>query len=384
MSFRRFRVVSIFVLALLLVAAIFISDGTAQDVGSGGIGGRPAFPRKDNPRSESIFIHTLEPGSSVNEGVNVINNSDSTSTVLVYPTDSIVSSGGAFACEQLVEEKNEVGSWITMSKNEVTLDSADSEIVPFTITIPANTSVGEHNGCIVVQGKLPPEQTEQGIGLSFRTAVRVAILVPGEIVKDLEITSFSSNVGKDKVTLTPEITNTGNVSVDADIQTTLKYFFGMTASQVGGQFPVLRDQTGEWNFDHDRPFWGGLFKAEVTAQYDDNLDSYIGDETSSIKTLQYPSHWQFVMPHPLALLIELMVLIIIIFAVYDLIKRNKQHRDIKNSWRNHTIAASDTIKSLAKAYDISWKKLAKANGIKAPYTLEQGSIIKVPKKSNKS
>lgn len=28
----------------------------------GGFGGRPAYPREDNARTESIFIHTLEPG----------------------------------------------------------------------------------------------------------------------------------------------------------------------------------------------------------------------------------------------------------------------------------------------------------------------------------
>lgn len=376
MTSRGFKLIPILVLILSL--ALFFGYSVAQDVGSGGIGGRPAFPREDNPRSESIFIHTLEPGSSVEEAVNVINNSDSSSAVLVYPTDSAVASGGAFTCEQLVDERDEVGSWITMSKNEVTLESAGSEVVPFTITVPTSADVGEHNGCIVIQGKTPPEQTDQGIGLSFRTALRVAILVPGDISKNLEITGFSSNVGKDKITLTPEIMNTGNVSVDTDIQTTLKYFFGSTVSQVGGQFPVLRDQMGEWNFDHGRPFWGGWYKANVSAQYDDNLDSFIGDDVSSTKTLEYPSHWLFIMPHILALLIEIALFLFIIFIIFGLLKRSRQKKTIKHSWRSHTVTSSDDIKSLAKAHSISWKKLAKANDIKPPYTLNQGSTIKVP------
>ncbi len=383
MTSRNFKFM--IALVILLAAASFAGHSTAQDVGSGGIGGRPAFPREDNPRSESIFIHALEPGASVEEGINVINNSGETSTVLTYPTDSAVASGGAFTCEQLVDERNEVGSWITMSKDDVTLESAGSEIVPFTITVPAGADVGEHNGCIVIQGKSPTEQTEQGIGLSFRTAIRVAILVPGnnskdDISKDLEITGFSSSVGNDKVTLTPQITNTGNVSVDTDIQTYLKYFFGLTASRVGGQFPVLRNQTGEWNFDHAQPFWGGWYKAEVTAQYDDNPDSFIGDSASSMRVLEYPSHWLFVMPHALALLIELLVILFIMLTIYSINKRFKLRRDVKHTWHNHTVTSSDNIKSLAKARSVSWKKLAKANGIKPPYTLRTGSTIKIPPK----
>jgi hypothetical protein len=33
----------------------------------GGFGGRPAYPREDNARTESIFIHTLEPGITQKE-----------------------------------------------------------------------------------------------------------------------------------------------------------------------------------------------------------------------------------------------------------------------------------------------------------------------------
>lgn len=35
----------------------------AEAIEYGGFGGRPAYPRTDNARTESVFIHTLEPGA---------------------------------------------------------------------------------------------------------------------------------------------------------------------------------------------------------------------------------------------------------------------------------------------------------------------------------
>lgn len=119
----------------------------------GGFGGRPAFPRADNPRTESIFVHTLEPGAVQKEGVTVINNSTETKTVFVYAADSTPSTGGAFACKQFAEEQTDVGSWIKLEKNEIKLAAGSTQMIPFTITIPNNASVGEHNGCILIQEK---------------------------------------------------------------------------------------------------------------------------------------------------------------------------------------------------------------------------------------
>ena len=71
----------------------------------------------------------------------------------MYAADSTPSTDGAVACEQFVEEKNDVGAWITLAKTEVTLAPATNEIIPFTITIPSTAGVGEHSGCVFVQEK---------------------------------------------------------------------------------------------------------------------------------------------------------------------------------------------------------------------------------------
>jgi tripartite-type tricarboxylate transporter receptor subunit TctC len=120
----------------------------------------------------------LEPGSEKIEGVRVINNTVEKKTLLVYVADSTPSTGGAFACKQFSEEKKDVGAWVTLTKTEVTLNPNSNEIIPFTIKAPANVSVGEHNGCILIQEKKESVKGQAGVSLSVRTGIRLAITIP--------------------------------------------------------------------------------------------------------------------------------------------------------------------------------------------------------------
>ncbi|MBU1176853.1 DUF916 domain-containing protein, partial [Patescibacteria group bacterium] len=215
--------VSVFV--VLMGIAVFANSALAME--SGGMGGRPAYPSSDNPRTESIFIHTLEPGAIQEEGILLVNNTEEQKTLQVYAVDSMVSSGGAFACRQMTEPKEGVGSWIELAKSEVTLDSGTNEIVPFTIAVPQNAGVGEHNGCIVIQEKKEKVEGQTGMTLSFRTGLRVAITIPGKIIRKLEIVGFTVTSQKDgNFLLQPKVKNIGNVSIDADVQVVTRYFFG--------------------------------------------------------------------------------------------------------------------------------------------------------------
>lgn len=373
---------SVFTFLVAIVIASGILPVAAQDqssVGAGGIGGRPAYPRDDNERSKSIFIHTIDAGSSVDDGVKIINNSEATKTIAVYATDSVRSSDGAFACAQMVEPKNIVGSWITLTKEKVTLEPSQSEIVPFTITVPSNADVGEHNGCIVMQESVEAKNVENGIGLSFRSAIRVALLVPGAISKQLSIESLDVSKNSDSITLTPFVRNTGNVSLDVDVKSSLRRLFGGTVSEIGGEYPVLRDQTSSWNFNHDSPFWGGWYKTSVAASYDSNVDSFLGDEETIVKDLNLQGKTIFVMPALLALAVYLGALVVLVAVAVFIVRRIRKNRHIQKTWATFSVEKDDNIKQLAQRHDTSWKQIAKTNGIKAPYTLHEGQKIKLPK-----
>jgi len=364
----------------LALAALLIGSA-ASAVEYGGIGGRPAFPRPDNDRSKSIFVHTLNPGEQAEEGVQLLNNTDETKTLTVDAVDSLVSSGGGFACRQKVEPKTDVGSWIVLAKNEVTLEPMGSEIVPFTIQAPPTAGAGEHNGCVVIQEKnAAPQAQGNGITLSFRSGIRVAVMIPGDIVRQLEIAGFELKPRPDgNFQLSVRIRNTGNVSIDLKVDVHTRYFFGRAYAWNGGKFPALRGQTSELNFDLTRPFWGGWYRTGLDVTYDANQEAGIGKESGKeLTVLRAPDITFFIPPQPLAAAAEagaaLAIIIVIVIIVIVFAKKQK----IARTWVTGEVKEGEDIEFLAKAHRVSWKLLAKVNKLKPPYKLKGGDKLKVP------
>src|SRR5574344_1228113 len=92
-------------LATLLVGSVF-----SQTV-FGAVGGRPANPDPDNPRTRSIFIYTLKAGESKSDQIYLSNNGDTAETVELFAVDGTVSNTGAYTCKQNVEPREDVGAW---------------------------------------------------------------------------------------------------------------------------------------------------------------------------------------------------------------------------------------------------------------------------------
>jgi len=362
--------------SLSMFLAVFVSSlSFAQS--DGGIGGRPANPIEGNERSKSIFVKTIDAGKTVDDAVVVVNNSNVAKTIQVYATDAIPSSGGAFACAQALEAPMQAGKWITLSSTSVLVSPNSTTTVPLTIAVPANTEPGEQNGCIVLQEEKAPT-IQNGVGLSFRTAIRVAILVPGEIRKSIETLGLSVGHSDGKIVVTPKVKNTGNVSIDADVKASVKSLFGIAVGSENSTYPILRNQVTEWNFEIDSPFWGGFYNVGYSLEYDKS-NNYIGSNgEKDLTTVKGPSQWFFAWPHPLALLIEIIILAAIGFGVWKLLAVRTQKKAIDEHWKTYTVVKGEQITDIAKKRKISWKLLAKVNKLQAPYTLAANQTLLVP------
>ncbi|MFH0779434.1 MAG: DUF916 domain-containing protein [Parcubacteria group bacterium] len=362
-----------------VLALFMISISPVFAIEYGGFGGRPAYPQANNPRTESIFVHTLEPGSIQQEGIRVVNNSAETKTMLVYAADSTPSTGGAFACKQFSEAKSDVGAWISLKKSEVTLESNTNEIVPFTINIPKTAGVGEHNGCILIQEKKPQTNSQTGVSLSVRTGLRVAITIPGVLTRKLEIAGFTMTPQADKILLHPLVKNIGNVSIDADVGVLTTYFFGVEFAENGGQYPILRGETSDWNFELKKPFWGGWYRSEFSVNYDSGATAGVGVKSGEKLTrLEGGSIWFWSAPKPPALAVEIVVFLSLVACLFLLWLSQKRKRWIKKNWVDCTVGQNENINALSERFDVSWQLLAKVNKLKPPYELKEGQHIKRP------
>lgn len=419
---------------LSLVFSLIV-PATAQAIVYGGLGGRPAHPNPSNSRTSDVFLFNLAASQTKDDGINVINNSAEKKTLMVYAADFSGSSEGGYACSGLFDVQKEVGSWISFGssykpveakgkpkadddtdgltneeeatlgtdptladtdgdggtdKQEVdaklnplqpvliTLDAGQTQEVPFTVTVPSDVGVGEHNGCIFVQEKRS-NSTQQGISLSVRSGVRVFLTVPGDITHDIQIKSFSYRPGNEGQTiLHPAVQNSGNASVEADVQVLTKNIFGVVVKQHGGNYTITRGSTGEWNFELPKQWWGGKFRSSLAVTYYPDPAAEPGKPAGAAKTLTGPTLSYWLMPSLGAWLVYggIVLLIIVILLLFWL-ARKRRHL-VKKTWKLYTVKRGETVQGLAKRWNISWQLLAKVNRLKAPYELNAGTKIQAP------
>ena len=379
---RQTRRHSFAILLAIFIGSIISAPFAAA---SDSIGGRPALPRDNEPRSQSIFIHTIKRGQAIDDKVLVANRSDKTQTIILYAVDAIPSNTGAFTCKQRVEKTTDAGGWIKLAKNEVTLKANQSDIVDFAITAPENADVGEHNACLAFESKEDDGELSGNLRIRTRSAVRVALTIPGDLRRELRIDSYTVSQQNYHQQYSISIHNIGNVSADTDVQVRLRSLFGGTVYSNGGNYPILADKSLELSYENDKsPFFGGWYFAEATAAYDKNAKTWGTQRTADLTTVYASNQLVFIWPKPLAALIILLVVGAIGWVVIWLIRQEKQRLEILNSWQSHKVKKGETIQTLADSRDVSWKKLARINQLKPPYALSANDTLYLPKKKNQT
>jgi len=371
-----------YIITAIGLITLFSID-TAAAVEYGGLGGRPANPRDDNVRSQSIFIHEMKEGTSVKDGVKVFNNTGSTKKIRVGAVDSVPSSDGSFACAQEAEPKGDVGSWISLESDTVTVEDKGEATVGFTISVPKDANVGEHNGCITIQDvQENPTPSSGGVVLSFRSAIRVAITIPGQIVKAIAVSNVAITPNKETsgiYSVQPSIVNTGNVSLDTEIDIHLVSVGGLSVASKKATYPVLAASTGRWTFDFDQPFWGGWYRADVTATFNSNVKESIGETSAQTRASSTKSsEWVFIPPSALGLVIELLAFGVVVAAIILLVRKLQLRKSIRKTWKPYTVKEGDSLQAIAEKRGAHWKHIAKANKLKAPYQLTTGAEILLP------
>jgi hypothetical protein len=396
-------------IALASMMGVSLAVSAFVFAASGGVGGRPANPDPDNPRTQSIFIYTLESGKTKSDQLYLSNGGDTDQVVQLYAVDGTVSNTGAFTCKQAVEARTDMGKAIQLSKNEVTVPANGNLLVDFTVTVPAKSDVGEHDGCIVIQKKEDtPQQQTGSIQVHTRTAVRVVVIVPGDVHREIGIANFtavSSYMKGSKTYIGPQVSfdlkNEGNVSADVAVTVHVRDIFGNEMAVPGsssqkaffsGQYPVIADSTFTVNYDaEDQPFFGGWYKVKADIAYNKKAGTFGVDaaaadivrvQSKEITIFFWPSLWFFV-------ILGLLVLSALSFVGWRFVQSRdakKRARDSlkrpseKTMWGPYEIQEGDTIEQLAAKSGVAIGKIAVMNKLDTPYTLEPGQKIYLPRK----
>jgi hypothetical protein len=376
---------------MLFGAVLFGVVSTTSVYASGGVGGRPANPDPDNPRTTSIFIYQLKGGQTKSDQIYLSNGSDAQETVEIYAVDGVAANTGVLTCEQQVESRDEVGKWIKLAKSEATLAPRGNELIDFTVTVPANADVGEHNGCIAIQRKGDEGATTGNVRVKTRQAVRVSVLVPGKIHREVTVDSFKAEAEFQKQKFEVVLKNKGNVSADVDIALRLKDVFGNEVYKNGGQYAAIPNQKLQLNFEGDfKPFFGGWYTASANIAYDKRPGVFGTPDKRELLYAQGKDITLFIWPSPVFLLL---LGLGVVGGIWFVLWRKRQQgyakkrarKSLKKSsnqimWGPYTVKSGDTLTSLARKHKISVEKLAVLNKLSTSSKLQSGQRIYVPKR----
>jgi len=229
----------------LVASGLIVTLGLTLGLGAGGawaddsdaIAGSPAA-NGGVDQTRSRFSYQVDPGQQVSDEYLVQNTGTTPQSVTVYATDAFNADDGSFSLLDGGVAATDVGRWVSFDggseKVEVTLEPGGQQVIPFTVSVPADARPGDHAGGIIVSALSPAGE----VSVDRRVAIRLDARVHGELQPGLTISSITSsytgelNPFAGETSLTISLQNTGNVSLAANTVAQVRGIFGIPLSDL--------------------------------------------------------------------------------------------------------------------------------------------------------
>jgi hypothetical protein len=191
------------------------------------------------------FDYDLAPGASVKDALTVTNHNAKPITLKVYAGDAFSTADGALDLQAADTKPTDVGAWIAVSPRQVTVPANKTVQVPFTLTIPANATPGDHTGGVVTS--LVQGVSSNTVNVVHRLGSRVYLRVSGAIKPILTVTDLhavyhgtANPFGPGGATVTYTVHNSGNIRLAATEQVRVSGLWGaVSATAPPGTLPEI-------------------------------------------------------------------------------------------------------------------------------------------------
>ena len=203
---------------------------------------QPSSATGPDPRSTFTYTN-LTPGVAIHDYVGVTNFSSVPVTFSLRSADAYVNANGDFDLRPADEKAKDIGSWVTFPKDSITLQPNERVNEPFTVTVPATATPGDHSGGVIAS-TLVTATNPQGLKVNVdrRLAVPLFLRVAGPLNPGLTIESVSTRyhgtynpVGGGKIDVTYTVHNTGNERLNLSQDISVTGFFGFTLASTRGK-----------------------------------------------------------------------------------------------------------------------------------------------------
>lgn len=164
---------------------------------------------------------TLDPGRSVTEHLAVRNLSKQPATFQLKAADGYFTDTGRFTMLPSATPSTAAGTWIAV-QDAVPVPAGGTAVVPYTVTVPANATPGDHAAGIAASIRFVGANPDGGgtLGVESRVGFRVITRVTGSVSPALAVGDLTTayetswNPGQPgTMTVRTTIANTGNVAL---------------------------------------------------------------------------------------------------------------------------------------------------------------------------
>jgi Bacterial protein of unknown function (DUF916) len=185
----------------------------------------PGKPILTHQPRQRYFTYAVAPGQSVNDVVAVLNPSRTAPlTVSWSASDARTPSQGAGIVVSYAGPQREIGTWIQIATQTVTVAPNHVTFVPIKVSIPASVRPGEYQGAISAVDLHPATITQGHLHyrISIRRTLTVVLRVLGPASAELQIARARLVAPDKRAVLALTLKNTGTV-IDHPIATLMTF-----------------------------------------------------------------------------------------------------------------------------------------------------------------
>jgi hypothetical protein len=211
MAARRYGV-AIGAVALTLASLIAVR-ASATPAASGQPKVRIGSDSTTDPHG-SYFVVSAVPGAEVTEHVLVSNPTTTPMTVMARGADSSTEARTGAVYSGVSDPLRGVGTWITVPTGSFVLNPNEERDIAFTVSIPRDTTVGQHLGGLAVFSPVAPPapsggQLQVSVTLQPERLIAVEVDVPGPAAPKLVVSTVAPIVSGDGIALAIGVSNEG-------------------------------------------------------------------------------------------------------------------------------------------------------------------------------
>ncbi|MDI1465853.1 DUF916 domain-containing protein [Catellatospora sp. KI3] len=298
------------------------------------------------PDSRAQFLYSATKGAVVKDQVLVTNYGTAPLTLNVYASDAFNTAEGGFDLLAAARQPVDVGAWLKLNATAVTIPARGRTVLPFTLTLPANVTPGDHVGGIVAS--LTTTQTDAGgnkVAVEQRVGVRVYLRVAGLLRATLSVDYLHGEFQPAGATrggiahITYTVRNTGNVRLTGHQQLSVgsPLWADITVPSLPDLPELLPGATLQRTVAvADAPPVGWL---DATLRVDPQA---VGTDLNppTVSVVRHTTFWAFTWVTWVGLALVLLVLVICGLAIFFAVRRRRREPEQRTGGRfRATVAA---------------------------------------------